>query len=461
MMAHTHTLFEWHPDRVWTLDSDGRLVGANRAARQYGAETLEDLLFPEDFATVREWLASAWAQQRPQSGRANLAHPEQEQSPAAWTVVPIVEGEQTVGLYVMVRDLCAVDPAPADEELREAQELLESVFRYSKDAIVLLDTEGIVLRVNKAFEQIFGYEFQELAGLRLPTTPDTELPAIQAFFYQMIHEGLPYAEYETVKRCKDGRLLDILVTLSPIKNGAGEVVAVTGIARDLTEAKHTQRLLVQTEKLSVAGQLAAGVAHEIRNPLTALKGFVQLMESGKPANEQYLRVMTSELNRIELITNELLMLAKPQAHQVREQEIGLILHEVVTLFETQAILRDVQVVVEMDTHLPLFPCDENQLKQVFINFLKNALEAMPCGGRIDIQLEREGDALRVSFADQGGGIAPELLAKLGEPFFTTKEKGTGLGFMVCKQIIEHHRGEIRITSALGAGTTVDVLLPLT
>ncbi|PWK08454.1 two-component system, sporulation sensor kinase E [Tumebacillus permanentifrigoris] len=436
------------------------MLSANRAASQIGTQSYEELLLPADRANVRAWLMGAVAQQVPHGGQSALAHPVQGRLQAAWTVLPIVEAQQTVGLYLIARNLAVEESPPPDDELREVKELLESVFRYTKDAIVLFDPNGVVLRVNEAFERIFGYERSELMGRWLPVTPEFEVVAVQTQFNKLIQEGHSYTEHETRKLCKDGRLLDTLVTLSPIKNRDGQVVAVTGIVRDLTESKTTQQLLVQTEKLSVAGQLAAGVAHEIRNPLTALKGFVQLMEGGAVAKEPYLRVMASELNRIELITNELLMLAKPQAHSVKVQDVGAILLEVIALFETQAILRDVQVIAELERDLPPFACDENQLKQVFINFLKNALEAMPAGGRIDIALWHDGDLIRVSFADQGGGIAPELLTRVGEPFFTTKEKGTGLGFMVCKQIIENHHGEIRIESVVGAGTTIEVLLPL-
>jgi signal transduction histidine kinase len=213
--------------------------------------------------------------------------------------------------------------------------------------------------------------------------------------------------------------------------------------------------------LAVAGQLAAGVAHEIRNPLTALKGFVQLMQHGEHAKGKYLDVMASELNRIDLIVSELLVLAKPQANTYKRKDVIEILENVITISETQAVLSNVEIETDYDPNLAPLECDENQLKQVFINFLKNAIESMHDGGRITVSVKRYGsNEVVIRFRDQGCGIPKEILAKLGEPFYTTKEKGTGLGLMVSHKIIEHHRGRIVVTSELNVGTIVDVILPM-
>jgi two-component system, sporulation sensor kinase A len=166
------------------------------------------------------------------------------------------------------------------------------------------------------------------------------------------------------------------------------------------------------------------------------------------------------LDRINLIVGEFLVLAKPTAVQYKEKEITTLIQDVVTLINTQAILNNTQIVVEYGTDLPVIVCEENQLKQVFINILKNAVEAMPNGGIIEVKVkEKENDKVSIFIADQGMGIPEYRIPKLGEPFYTTKEKGTGLGLMTSYKIIENHNGEINISSKINEGTTVEVILP--
>src|SRR5690606_19175079 len=155
----------------------------------------------------------------------------------------------------------------------------------------------------------------------------------------------------------------------------------------LTERKKSQEMLVKSEKLSVIGQLAAGVAHEIRNPLTVLKGFTQLLQREFGSKYTYMTTMLSELDRINDIVNEFMTLSKPQFVQFNSNYIYSILNSVISILETQAILVNVHIKLSYANQIPLIHCDENQLKQVFINVIKNSIEAMPFGGGIDIVVE--------------------------------------------------------------------------
>jgi len=236
--------------------------------------------------------------------------------------------------------------------------------------------------------------------------------------------------------------------------------AVQVIIRDISDRKQAEQLMIKSEKLSIAGQLAAGIAHEIRNPLTSIKGFLQLIKSTYQTKFQYFDIIFSELNRIELILSELLVLAKPTAINYKQLELMALLQDVVTLLDSQAKLHSIQIFMESSFDTIFIKGDENQIKQVFINLLKNSIDAMPTGGRIEISLSVLDDQVIIHFKDEGCGIPSSIINRIGEPFYTTKEKGTGLGLMISYNIIENHEGSICVESQVGNGTTFTIYLPL-
>lgn len=238
--------------------------------------------------------------------------------------------------------------------------------------------------------------------------------------------------------------------------------AVLSVGKDITEKKQkTDELLRKSDKLALVGQMAAGIAHEIRNPLTSIRGFIQLLQKEVPEKEAIFHILLSELDRINLIVSEFLVLAKPSIVRFEEKSIATIIEQVSSLVGTQAIMNNVEINISMGQDLPLVTCEENQLKQVFINLIKNGIEAMPAGGVVTVTADLNEDGMiHIQISDHGCGIPKERIPTLGEPFFTTKEKGTGLGLMVCYKIIEAHHGTIKIESEVGKGTTIEVLLPV-
>ncbi|MBU8918645.1 PAS domain S-box protein [Bacillus sp. FJAT-29953] len=268
-------------------------------------------------------------------------------------------------------------------------------------------------------------------------------------------ETTDFTEYK-IKRF-DGTLLD--VEIKGIPTFFQSQSAQHLIVRDITERKKNQELILHSEKLSIAGQLAAGIAHEVRNPLTAIKGFLQLMQVPLD-NSTYVEIIKSEINRIEIILSELLILAKPQVVKFNEENLNTLIQEVKTLIDIQAIMQNIQIEFANQIGNLTISCDKNQLKQVFINFLKNSIEAMPNGGTIIIEIKKYSkNNAKITIQDTGTGIPKHILKKIGQPFFTTKEGGTGLGVMISKQIIENHNGSLQFWSDK-KGTIIEVILPL-
>ncbi|MNS24110.1 Sporulation kinase E [compost metagenome] len=346
-----------------------------------------------------------------------------------------------------------------NDENRSVKEHLESIIRQTADAIHLTDPEGKILRVNKAFEQLYGWTSEEIQGACLFNIPES-LREEESLWKKKLSEGIPVLSAETVRLTKEGAEVRVSISESPIFDEDGRITAYVIISRDMTERNKMEELLRRSEKLTTVGQLAAGVAHEIRNPLTTLRGFLQLQLQTKKLNSQHTDLMLSELDRINLIVSEFLILAKPQAVHFQVKDIRYILGDVISLLDSQAHLHSIEFSTNFSVEALLVHCEENQLKQVFINLLKNAMEAMPCGGIIHMETwRRETDSVMIRIIDEGEGISKETLAKLGEPFFTNKETGTGLGLMVSQRIIESHKGTMEIESELGRGTTVTVALP--
>ncbi|WP_176557864.1 ATP-binding protein [Sporolactobacillus terrae] len=230
---------------------------------------------------------------------------------------------------------------------------------------------------------------------------------------------------------------------------------------DISARKAAEESMIQSEKLSVIGELSAGIIHEIRNPLTSIKGFLQLMQTSEKLNKDYLEIIMREIEQIEKITTELLYFTKPKSDRFTKINLTTIAQESVRLFETQTLKRNIKMCLEADNaddgHC-LYG-DKTQLKQVFVNLIKNALEATPKGGTISILLSSTANTEEISIQDTGSGIPEPLIHNLGRSFFTTKATGTGLGLMVTYTIVKNHNGSVHVQSEENKGTTFQLSFP--
>lgn len=331
---------------------------------------------------------------------------------------------------------------------------------------VFINSEGRIVKVNPAICLLVGCEEDDLMNHFILEWihPDDAL-LVHNHFAGLFDRDQSTYQVELKLIHILGHTLWVSCTLSGVKNDEGRWIGFVVYMIDLTAQKradhYAEELMIQSDKLSLAGQLAAGIAHEIRNPMTSIKGFVHLMRSGSGSKAEYFDIISSEIERIEMILGELLLLAKPQGIKYERKDIRLLLEQVITLLNTQAILNDVEIITDLGPTPAYVYCAENQMKQVFINFIKNAVEAMTDGGELTIQMEcNHTDQVIIMFADEGCGIPEAILSRLGEPFYTTKEKGTGLGFMISKKMIEEHHGQVTVFSEPDVGTKVIVTLPV-
>jgi two-component system, sporulation sensor kinase E len=361
------------------------------------------------------------------------------------------------GLLVLGRDI--TDRKKAEEHLEESRQRYKSLFEQNPDLVCAVNIKGRITQVNKAIEKVTGYSPKDFQTISLKTIfPRQHLKKAIYYFNEAVI-GNP-SHYEIQMHHQKGHVIDLEVEHIPIVVN-NRVEGVYAVVKDITAQKKNEEVIRRSEKLSVVGELAAGVAHEIRNPLTSIKGFIQMMQANQVGNERYFQIMLSELDRINLIVSELLILSKPQVLSFKEKHITTIIEEVITLLDTQAIMNNIKITAKMDSDLPRVRCEENQIKQMFINLLKNAIEAMSNGGEITVHIKKISfNRILIRVIDQGEGIPEATIKRLGEPFYTTKDNGTGLGLMISYKIIEDHQGTIRITSKVNEGTTIDVHLPI-
>ncbi|MGF3104248.1 ATP-binding protein [Rossellomorea sp. DUT-2] len=348
-----------------------------------------------------------------------------------------------------------------ERQLQIRNQHYHSLFEQNSDAVLELSLEGKVVSVNSEAEGLLESTHEELKEVKFSEFLDeVEMKRVTEYFFQTF-KGWASTFETTIHLANNNRKI-LRCSLVPIIVNQ-KVTGMFAIARDITLHRENEEMVIASEKLSVIGQLAAAVAHEIRNPLTSLKGFIQLMQISNRINHDHLDIMLSEVDRIDLISGEMLILGKQQEFDLRREKLDDILKQVLVLMEPQAHFDNVSIQYKNLAEKPLYVLGEgNQLKQVFINIIKNAVESIPDNkdGNVSITLVTRGDDVHVIVEDNGVGMEPERISHLGEPFYSTKEKGTGLGLAVCQKIIERHKGHIHFQSEKEKGTAVEISLPI-
>lgn len=343
-----------------------------------------------------------------------------------------------------------------EKELRESEERFRKVFEGTLDGMVLWNRHYEIIDINPVAADFLKAERDDIIGKSIWDILDDHYKhEIKIHIDEL--ERLGTSDSTLTISSEDGNKYFELSS----KGNVASNLSLT-VIRNVTEKIGMQEQLQKSDTLSVVGELAAGIAHEIRNPMTALKGFIQLLElSMKEDHSMYFKVIMSELKRIESTITEFLILAKPQAIQFKDNDMRKVMNETLELLNGQALMNNIQFNVEYSNELPYVFCEPNQMKQVFINIIKNAIEVMPKGGFITIKMDNKpSDFIHIVIEDEGEGIPEKKIKRLGEPFYTTKERGTGLGLMVSYKIIKEHRGKVEVESEVGVGTKFHIYIPV-
>ncbi len=362
------------------------------------------------------------------------------------------------------------------EELSDLKSYTDNIFDSLTSGIVTLDLEGRVVTLNAAAEFLTGCSLAEVRG-RFCTEALAHTPEVGELLMETVASRVGVALVSATLTRRDTTSVPVEITTAPLKGGDGKDLGVVAVLRDLTAVRQLEEQLRRSERLAAIGTLAAGLAHEIKNPLTSLLIFSQQL-GRRFQDEGFLQRFTSvvprELERINTIVEGLLQLARPTRLSLKPVRLPDLLERVLELYANQIEAKQITVVREYAGALLPIEADAEHLYRALVNLVVNALDAMGKGGRLTLRAGWSDDAdpfpapqrwrlnrrLKLEIEDTGRGIPSSEAANIFNPFFTTKPGGTGLGLAIAHKIIEDHGGTISVRSSPGRGTTFSVLLPL-
>lgn len=379
--------------------------------------------------------------------------------------------EQIYARYGMLHQNAELQELASDRDrlankLDSSQQYLDNILHSSDSAIMVVDKDEKFISWNKGAENIFGYTEEEVIGkpssLLFPKGKKyvEELKYIQ----EQIKDKGYVSISDTERVTKDGRIVTIQLNVTKLPGGDGDSAGRTVIIRDYTEFKKLQQQIDQSEKLAVIGQLAAGVAHEIGNPLTSISSIVQILQRKAPDDfySEQLATIKENIDRISRIVRELVDFSRPPSYEKTLIQITDIIKTAIGIVKYDKRVKKVDFKTELDTDIPPIMLVPDQLLQVFVNILINALDAIEGNGELTIKSTHDDDYVYISIKDNGCGMDEETVNKIFDPFFTTKGvgKGTGLGLSVSYGIIKKFKGDISVESKLNEGSTFTIKLPI-
>jgi PAS domain S-box-containing protein len=346
-------------------------------------------------------------------------------------------------------------------------ELAEEWSRLALDhlpvGLLVINRHKKIRIYNQTLSKMLGIKGEHVLGKPLMEVLDNRGSDSNNILLQTLATGKEFQNVKPQAVVTVSCSVTTLVSTYPVRNRTGITVGAMAMFSPAARLQEMENAVIKAEKLAILGQMAAGMVHEIRNPLTAVGCFLQLLQKNLKGNpkEEYIPIMLAELQRADRLISDFLQFAKPGYSKRSRCSIVDIIKDVIMLVESEAFFRRLDIEADLNDNIPNVFVDSEQLKQVFMNIMKNAFDALSEGGRIFVQTtwnEPEG-LVQVSIRDNGVGINKDTIANMFNPFFTTKESGTGLGMFTSKKIIDNHGGRIDIQSEPGKGTTVTVMLP--
>lgn len=351
-----------------------------------------------------------------------------------------------------------------EDENRELM-ILKHAVENTNEAFVTIDKNHRVLFFNKAAEKVFGYGREEIIGHDLnvimsPACSRNHREAVARYVKTRIPGRIGHVT-DIVASRKNGETFPASISFSVTE--VEEQLFFTGIVRDLTKTKELQEQVMQSERLAALGQMVAEITHEIKNPLMMIGGFAQqlMRETDDEKNLKKLNIITEEIRRLERLLADLKEFYQVRTIVSEPVDIRELLEKVFSLVKEECERHNIQTEAQLDEGALTVSGDRSRLEQVFLNLVKNSIEAMESGGKILIQSRLSGDQVEIMVTDEGCGISEQDRDKVFSPFFTTKKHGTGLGLCISKRIIEDHGGSsFFLKSEEGKGTTFKIRLPL-
>jgi PAS domain S-box-containing protein len=468
---HFAALVNSSHDPIISKDLTGRILSWNRAAvRIFGYEEEEILgqsilrLVPADFHDEENELQRKLRDDEPiDPYETTWVRKDGGHIPVAVIVYPVRnEAGNVIGASKIASDIS--ERKRSDESRFRLAAIVDS----ADDAIISKDLSGIVTSWNAGAQRMFGFTAEEMVGRPIRRIIPDELQYEEDEILRKLRAGERLEHYETTRRKKNGESLDVSVTISPIRNGAGYVTGASKIARDISDRKKIERLLIQSEKLAATGRMAATIAHEINNPLESVVNLIFLARQHSAASgkaHQYLLTAEEELERVSHIARQTLGYYKDTGSPA-EASLHKLIENVLVVYNSKLTAQGITMDLTFND-LQRIVVSKGEMLQVFSNIIANAVDAMPQGGSLKVSTRKlmgsTGDGIQIAIRDSGTGIRQEHLEKIFEPFFTTKGNlGTGIGLWVARQLVERRGGQISVASSIEpgkSGTAITIFIP--
>jgi PAS domain S-box-containing protein len=453
-------------DIIFSLDTEARLVYMNKK----GLQTLHVCHDDISMRPCREFIADEASEKKLQEMIGLIAR---GNTPAPFNIsIETPDGRKIyrtsliqIGDPSRVEYVCIARDISEEIVKNKRLQLLATIEHYSADAIIGLDTERNVISWNTGACMMFGWTEEEATGMPAHRIiPDELKDEAEEILKEVVEKGL-VKDRETQRRTRDGRILDVLLTITALKDAAGKVFGFSVIIKDLTEKKKMESALIQSERLAATGKLSASIAHEINNPLYGIRSCLNHVLNTKPeaVDYQFVKLAIKETDRIADLIRNMKTFYMPNEGRVEKIDLGESLRDVFILNRKylEEHLVKLRFNPEGTCHVECVP---DQIKQVFINIVANAVDAMPDGGELHVAMEENRDegTVAVTFRDTGIGIASDDLPQIFDMFYSKKPmvKGVGLGLSVSYGIIKRHGGNIEVQSEVGKGSTFRITLPV-